>query len=62
VKGKGKGKERLELKDYEEGWLSNTGLGQLYRGLGVRLGASVIVFLLGALNGGEEKDVGWAEL
>jgi mitochondrial fusion and transport protein UGO1 len=56
-KGKGKTKEKET-----EGWYRNTGLGQLYRGLGMRLGASVIVFLLGVLTGGEERESGWAEL
>ncbi|KAH7918363.1 mitochondrial carrier [Leucogyrophana mollusca] len=48
--------------DEGESWLKNTGIGQLYRGLGMRVGASVIVFLLTALSGGEEADAGWAEL
>jgi fusion and transport protein UGO1 len=57
--GSAKGKER----DSEEGdgWLRNSGIGQLYRGLGMRLGASAIVFLL-ALFSGEESDGGWAEI
>jgi fusion and transport protein UGO1 len=38
-----------------------TGLGQLYRGLGVRLGAGLIVFLLGVLIGGGDEPA-WAEL
>lgn len=46
----------------EESWLRNTGLGQLYRGLGMRLGASAIVFLLAVVSGGEERDSGWREL
>lgn len=38
-----------------------TGLGQLYRGLSVRLGAGLIVFLLGVLIGGGDEPA-WAEL
>ena len=39
------------VEDEEEGelesgsWLRNTGIGQLYRGFGVRAGASVLIFL-----------------
>lgn len=60
----GKGKERQqEIEEVEEGWFRNTGIGQLYRGLGMRLGASAILFLLALLSGGEEVDGGgWAEL
>jgi mitochondrial fusion and transport protein UGO1 len=50
----------------EEGHVSiwgRTGLGQLYRGLGMRLGAGVVVFVLGVLTGGRAGDEsGWAEL
>lgn len=48
--------------DNEESWFRNTGIAQLYRGLGMRLGASMIVFLLALVSGGDEKDTGWAEL
>lgn len=48
--------------DEDESWLRNTGIGQLYRGLGMRVGASVIVFVLTLLNGGDDIDSGWAEL
>jgi fusion and transport protein UGO1 len=51
---RGEGKERA-------GRFWNTGIGQLYRGLGMRLGASGIVFLLGVLSGGD-REGGWAEL
>jgi len=54
------GKERTQ--DEPESWLKNTGIGQLYRGLGMRLGASVIVFLLAVFSGGQERDGGWAEI
>jgi fusion and transport protein UGO1 len=59
------GKEREEEKRVEEtedSWFKATGIGQLYRGLGMRFGASVIVFILAVLSGGEEGDGGWAEL
>lgn len=46
----------------EQGWLRRTGVGQLYRGLGIRLAATVIVFLLAVVGGGEDADGGWAEL
>nr|GAT47316.1 predicted protein [Mycena chlorophos] len=64
-----KGKERAgteeqppkELVD-EQGWMRGTGIGQLYRGLGMRLSASIIVFALALFSGGEDMDGGWAEL
>ncbi|TCD61581.1 hypothetical protein EIP91_008236 [Steccherinum ochraceum] len=56
------GRERVEIAEDEGGWLRNTGLGQLYRGLGMRLSASVVVFILISLYGGDEPDVGWTEL
>jgi fusion and transport protein UGO1 len=59
-----KGKQEKEKREYDEdqSWFRNTGLGQLYRGLGMRLGASVIVFVLAIVSSGEEKDSGWAEM
>ena len=45
-----------------QGWLRRTGVGQLYRGLGMRIAASVIVFLLAVVGGGEDVEGGWAEL
>lgn len=61
-----KGKERADSGDSNEepgeGWFRNTGIGQLYRGMGMRLGASAIVFILALISGGEEGDSGWAEL
>lgn len=66
AKGKataGKVVEEERLTDVEEGgWLKSTGIGQLYRGLGMRVSASVVVFLLVSLYGGDEPDVGWTEL
>ncbi|KAJ7042623.1 mitochondrial carrier domain-containing protein [Mycena alexandri] len=62
-----KGKERAGVEEQptrdgeEQSWMRNTGIGQLYRGLGMRLGASIIMFGL-ALFSGDEADGGWAEL
>ncbi|KAJ3558415.1 hypothetical protein NM688_g943 [Phlebia brevispora] len=62
-----KGKTAEETQEGHDGaqsesWWRSTGIGQLYRGLGMRLGASVIVLVLAMVNGGEEPDAGWAEL
>jgi len=63
LKKDAKGKERAMLEeDGGTSWLKYTGIGQLYRGLGMRVGASVIVFLLALLSSGEGQDGGWAEL
>lgn len=43
-----------------EGWLENTGLGQLYRGFGMGVGALALVLVLGLITG--EEPEGWAEL
>jgi len=63
--GKGKAREETESEEREleegESWFQSSGVAQLYRGLGMRAGASAIIFLLGILSG-EEKDAGWAEL
>ncbi|GLB36473.1 putative mitochondrial carrier (TC 2.A.29) family protein [Lyophyllum shimeji] len=61
-----KGKERVEAEAEEEeaeegGWFRYTGIAQLYRGLGMRLGASVIMFFLEFFSV-EEGDGGWAEI
>ncbi|KAG5654025.1 hypothetical protein H0H81_008040 [Sphagnurus paluster] len=61
-----KGKERPTLDASNEdtsggSWLKQTGIGQLYRGLGMRLGASAIVFCLAFFSFGE-GDGGWAEI
>lgn len=58
----GVGEERPVQDDEEQGWMRSTGIGQLYRGLGMRLGASVIMFALALFSGGDEADGGWAEL
>ncbi|KAL9715824.1 hypothetical protein Ac2012v2_000266 [Leucoagaricus gongylophorus] len=47
--------------EYESLW-KNTGLGQLYRGLGTRLSASVIYFVLNLFFNPEETDAGWVEI
>jgi len=52
---------RHEGKDEHVSIWRKTGLGQLYRGLGVRLGAGAIVFFLGILSG-DGDETGWAEL
>ncbi|KAJ7356974.1 mitochondrial carrier domain-containing protein [Mycena albidolilacea] len=63
-----KGKERAGSEEApapdgeEQSWMRSTGIGQLYRGFGMRLGASVIVFALALFSGGDEADGGWAEL
>ncbi|KAN0100881.1 Mitochondrial carrier domain containing protein [Tylopilus felleus] len=59
-----KEKRKEEEGEVEGGdsWLRHTGVGQLYRGLGMRLAASVIVFLLAVVGGGEDADGEWAEL
>ncbi|THV06046.1 mitochondrial carrier [Dendrothele bispora CBS 962.96] len=59
-KGASSRKEEEKVAE-EEGWFRNTGIGQLYRGLGMRLGASIIVFALASISG-EDADSGWAEL
>ena len=59
-----KTKEREDaLKHREEqSWLRHTGIGQLYRGLGMRVSASLIVFCLALVSGDQDGDGGWAEL
>lgn len=61
VSTKGKPAEDSEPL-HAESWLKNTGIGQLYRGLGMRLGATVCVLVLAVLNGRDEAEPGWAEL
>jgi fusion and transport protein UGO1 len=63
---KGKGREGADVADEEEDvpqsrW-RHTGLGQLYRGLGMRLAASAMVFVVGLTMGEGDIDAGWAEL
>ena len=56
--------EEPELEEEPErtSWLKNTGIGQLYRGLGMRIGANVILFLLTLFVPTEDADDGWTEL
>lgn len=63
AKGKARGEaERAEaLGEEGESWLKNTGIMQLYRGLGMRASANLVVFVLAMLSG-DEPDSGWAEL
>ncbi|KXN83625.1 Mitochondrial fusion and transport protein ugo1 [Leucoagaricus sp. SymC.cos] len=48
--------------DEPESIWKNTGLGQLYHGLGMRLGASAIYFFLNLFVSPEETDAGWVEI
>jgi fusion and transport protein UGO1 len=50
------------LDDEPESIWKSTGLGQLYRGLGMRLGASAIYFVLTLLVSPQETDAGWVEI
>ncbi|KAH9919100.1 mitochondrial carrier [Fomitopsis serialis] len=60
-KSKGKAKEGAVEEEEKRSWLGNTGIGQLYRGLGVRLAVGFTVFVLASLSD-KESDGGWAEL
>lgn len=62
-KSSNKDGEKEEEKDDEpQSVWRNTGLGQLYRGLGMRLGASAIYFVMNLLVSPEEADAGWVEI
>ena len=61
-KTRGKGKERESNEVEDEGWVTFGGIGQLYHGLGMNMGAVFVVSLLTALAGGQEAESGWAEL
>ncbi|KAG8841030.1 hypothetical protein FRB91_005427 [Serendipita sp. 411] len=52
-------KEEIEREGLE-GWLEGTGVGQLYRGFGMGVGALALVLVLGLITG--EESEGWAEL
>ena len=56
------GKQTEEDVKEKQSWFSSTGIGQLYRGFGMGMGASTVVFLLATLAGGDASDSGWAEL
>ncbi|KAI0639082.1 mitochondrial carrier [Trametes polyzona] len=66
TKAKGKAREGAPVEENvpeeSESWLKHTGIGQLYRGLGMRIGASVLVFVLALVGSPDEGDGGWAEL
>ncbi|KAI0257330.1 mitochondrial carrier [Lactifluus subvellereus] len=58
----GRKREKGKEEEHVSVW-RKTGLGQLYRGMGMRLGAGAIVFVLGVLTGdGAGDEPGWAEL
>ncbi|PCH33332.1 mitochondrial carrier [Wolfiporia cocos MD-104 SS10] len=59
--GKGKGRAGSEEREEGESWLRSTGIGQLYRGLGLKMSVSAMVFVF-ALFGGDDADAGWTEL
>jgi len=56
------GNDEEHEDDGRRSWWRHTGLGQLYRGLGARVGAGVIVFVLGMVSSVSVGDGGWAEL
>ncbi|EKM83485.1 hypothetical protein AGABI1DRAFT_110137 [Agaricus bisporus var. burnettii JB137-S8] len=56
------GQEEEKEDDEAESMWKHTGIGQLYRGLGTRLGASAIYFVLHLLLSREETDAGWVEI
>lgn len=58
---RGQTHDRADVGD-SSSWLRHSGVGQLYRGLSLRIGASVFVFVLAMFVGGDEPDAGWAEL
>lgn len=58
----GEKEEKDDTDDEPESMWKNTGLGQLYRGLGMRLGASAIYFVLNLFISPEQADAGWVEI
>ena len=60
AKGKGRVREAEFVTREEEGFLTSTGLGQLFRGFGMGVGALALVFVIALMTGGEDE--GWAEL
>ncbi|GAA5949336.1 hypothetical protein JCM21900_005610 [Sporobolomyces salmonicolor] len=61
--GADKGQEEEDKEDLSTAGLgASGGLRQLYRGLGMGVGANVVVFLLGLVAGGQETSSGWAEM
>jgi mitochondrial fusion and transport protein UGO1 len=62
-KTRGKGKERESPSEMvDESWVTSGGIGQLYHGLSMNMGAVLVVSILTALAGGQEAESGWAEL
>jgi fusion and transport protein UGO1 len=57
-----KAKETAQEVVEDKGWFQATGIAQLYRGFGMGVSASAIVFMLSLMVGREEPDAGWAEL
>lgn len=53
---------RRDEETPRDSWRQHTGLGQLYRGIGLRATAGLVVLLAGMLSGGEEPELGWTEL
>ncbi|GJJ08815.1 hypothetical protein Clacol_003034 [Clathrus columnatus] len=49
-----------EPEDTDEGWITFSGIGQLYHGFGLNAGAVIAISLLTAFGGDEES--GWTEL
>ncbi|KAI0724223.1 mitochondrial carrier domain-containing protein [Cerioporus squamosus] len=54
--------EPVAVEEESESWLRHSGIGQLYRGLSMRVGAGLVVFVLALMSGSDEADAGWAEL
>ncbi|TFK93536.1 mitochondrial carrier [Polyporus arcularius HHB13444] len=66
VKGKERAhahvEEQVVVEEESDSWLRHSGIGQLYRGLSMRVGAGLVVFVLALMSGSDEADAGWAEL
>ena len=62
IKGKGKEGSHEDSSEVDQRWTRRTGVAQLYRGLGMRLTASAIVFTLALFTGEVDDDGGWTEL
>ncbi|KAF9821806.1 hypothetical protein IEO21_00236 [Rhodonia placenta] len=59
----GKAKEDTGREEVEDAsWSRSTGVGQLYRGLSIRIMASVVMFVAAVVSGDDTTDAGWAEL
>jgi fusion and transport protein UGO1 len=60
TRGKGRLRETEFIPEVEEGFLTSTGVGQLFRGFGMGVGALALVLVIALATGGEDE--GWAEL